>query len=103
MVDGDFEITRTKRGVSYGKGIFDDEKARDYIGPRFHNVGVKGGTSCTKNRNFTLEKRKAREEIKLALASKGFMFGQEDVVNKRKYTTTVRCVSNEAHAYVINS
>jgi aconitase A len=25
------------------------------------------------------------------------------VVNRRKYTTTVRCVSNEAHAYVINA
>ena len=39
----------------------------------------------------------------MALASKGNMFGQEDVVNKRLYTTTVRCVSNEAHAYVINN
>ena len=50
-----------------------------------------------------MEKKKAREEIKLALASKGNMFGQEDVVNKRLYTTTVRCVSNEAHVYVINN
>jgi len=36
---------------------------------------VKAGSNGSKNKNFTIEKKKAREEIKLALASKGFMFG----------------------------
>jgi CRP-like cAMP-binding protein len=76
VVDGDFEITRTKRSTSYGKGIFDDERARGYIGPRYQNVGVKAGAADgSKNKNFAIEKKRAREEIKLALASKGFIFG----------------------------
>jgi len=37
--------------------------------------------------------------MKVALIGKNQMFGHEDVLNYRNYTTTVKCVSNSASIY----
>ena len=61
VVDGDFEITRTKRSMSYGKGIFDNERARYYIVPSYQNVFLKAkDPNGSKNKNFAIKTKRAR-------------------------------------------
>ena len=41
--------------------------------------------------------------IRLSQICSGQMFGEEDVVNNRNYTTTVRCISTSAVIYCIKA
>eukprot|EP00356_Strombidium_inclinatum_P004599 CAMPEP_0170489706 /NCGR_PEP_ID=MMETSP0208-20121228/8007_1 /TAXON_ID=197538 /ORGANISM="Strombidium inclinatum, Strain S3" /LENGTH=57 /DNA_ID=CAMNT_0010764741 /DNA_START=2197 /DNA_END=2370 /DNA_ORIENTATION=+ len=37
----------------------------------------------------------------MATVGKGYMLGQEDVINDRNYTTSIRCLSNSSLLYSI--
>ena len=37
------------------------------------------------------------------MASKGYLLGHEDMINDRKYTTSVRCISYEGTVYALKS
>ena len=41
--------------------------------------------------------------IRLTFIGKGQIFGEEDFVNGRNYTTTVKCSSNTAIVFMIKS
>ena len=41
--------------------------------------------------------------IKVAVLCAGQIFGQEDVINMREYTTSVKCLSTNASVYCIKS
>ena len=43
------------------------------------------------------------QEIKISIICAGQIFGNEDVLNARNYTTTVRCLSNVAQIYCIKA
>lgn len=43
------------------------------------------------------------EAIKISIVCPGQYFGEEDVLNDRNYTTTVRCLSNEAYLYCVKA
>jgi hypothetical protein len=40
-------------------------------------------------------------DIPISMLSHGQVIGQEDVINQRNYTTSVKCLTNEASVYVI--
>ena len=42
-------------------------------------------------------------DVKIALFCSGKMLGQEDVVDKRPYSTSVKCLSTEGSLYLIST
>ena len=51
---------------------------------------------------FKMNQKKSLN-FKIARICKGQMFGQEDVINDRNYTTSVKCVSNSGKLFMIKS
>lgn len=48
-------------------------------------------------------KEKKHIDVKIALFCSGKMLGSEDVVSKRPYTTSVKCLSTEGSLYLIST
>ena len=59
------------------------------------------------SRNQNSNKAKAQkvpdQVMKISIICAGQIFGNEDVLNDRNYTTTVKCLSNEAMVYCIKA
>ena len=47
--------------------------------------------------------RNPAQVIKISILCAGQMFGHEDVMNSRNYTTTIKCISNDAKVYCIKA
>ena len=55
------------------------------------------------NKDFNIDKKTHQTSVKIAILSKGQLIGQEDVMNSRHYTTTVKCISDKAVLYGIKA
>lgn len=93
VTTGDFEIVRRNK-------LMKKEERKDtslaniknYLGPlkaQEHDI----------TNNFPLNMRSKSHYMKVSVLGKNQMFGHEDVLNNRNYTTTVKCISNHASIY----
>ena len=54
-------------------------------------------------RQISLERRANFYDVRILMASKGYMLGHEDVINDRNYTTSVKCQSFEGTVFAIKA
>ena len=95
---GEFEVIRTKRKRMLHEDKHESQKLAQLLG----NPGTGKGPSLNKTRVKDNVKFKSTE-IKLCLLNSGQFIGVEDVLNDRNYTTTVRCCTNNAIIYTLNT
>lgn len=62
-----------------------------------------GGRSLNTGGKISLRKKAKNNNICIAIIQKGQIFGHDDVINDRPYTTSVKCVSNNGRLYVISA
>ena len=91
VVSGNFEIIRTT--INQQKSIADIP--RNLLGGQ-RSLNTAGG-------KISLRKKAKNSDIRIAIIQKGQIFGHDDVVNDRCYTTSVKCVSNNCQLYVISA
>lgn len=88
--DGEFEVTRKRRVLVRTKANV--------------NYGSLIGTNPVKSySSVSIKQAHPVKPIRLAFIGKGQIFGEEDFVNGRNYTTTVKCCSNTATVFMIKS
>ena len=90
VLEGELEVVRMCRAIAFKNESKDQN--RSYIGPD------QQGRSINKQ-----EKNSQKQPVRLTFLSSGYIFGEEDVLNGRLYTTTVRCSSNTAILYQIKA
>jgi CRP-like cAMP-binding protein len=97
---GDFEVVRKKRNQ---KQIAQD--AKKLIGPGYNEKLQQSLIKTDKpgNRQMNLDKPASFFDIRILKASKGYLLGHEDVINDRRYTTSVRCQSLEGTLFVMKA
>jgi len=95
---GEFEVIRTKTKRVQREGVNDSQLLAQLLG----NPETGKGLGLTKTKVKDNVKFKYTE-IKLCLLNSGQFIGVEDVLNGRNCTTTVRCCTNNAIIYTLNS
>jgi CRP-like cAMP-binding protein len=87
---GQFEMTRTLRSV--GKLQVQDFDTNEGIYNQKRNTVHK-----------IMPKISQGIVIKLSHLCSGHIFGEEDIINERNYTTTVKCISSTGVIYVLSN
>jgi CRP-like cAMP-binding protein len=90
VISGNFEIIRT----THNKGKVKSEVPRNLLG---------GARSMHTGGKISLRKKQKTNEIRISIVQKGQIFGHDDVVFDRPYTTSVKCVSNNGMLYMISA
>ena len=114
VVDGDFEILRHKKSkhllmdpTSLDKGEtgykVNQDQIASYLGPGAAHAKSKSvednarvlSTPSQKKANNTLYQgpRGQAGSIRISIANRQHVFGWEDIINERMYTTSIRCLS----------
>ena len=97
--EGTFEVVRTNvlKKEDDKKRMAFPPNVRRYLGP--YDICQSQDLS----NNFPLNKKKRNHKLKVSLIDKNQVFGQEDAMNDRNYTTTVKCISNRASIFYCKS
>lgn len=99
---GDFEVTRTSKVSKQSREsslTMQSHQIKSLIGP----LGNKNSIKNTKGNGINQNIKNKQQLIKVALIGKGQIFGQEDVLSNRNYTTSVQCVSMNAAVYCMKA
>ena len=75
-------------------------EVRTLIGPH-ESTGAINTQFKINSQSYNPEQPRKFKEIKIALFCSGQMLGQEDVINERNYTTSVKCLSAEGALFSI--
>ena len=96
--DGEFQINR-KRVVPPQIENIEKEQNKNFIGPG----DVKDKIAKKNKANLDATKKPLVSNIRLTQLCSGQMFGEEDAINDRQYTTSVTCISGNATVYCIKT
>jgi CRP-like cAMP-binding protein len=92
VLHGNFEVIRRKRVRTKVQPVGIDP--RRMIGPNIDDI--------TKQRQLKTGKTSIlASDIPIAVLTDGQIFGQEDVINEREHTTSVKCLTNDGSLYVL--
>ena len=95
VVDGSFEIIRT----THNRIKTINEVPRNLLQT---SAAISPSSSKTGGK-IPLRKKILSCDVRIAIVQKGAIFGHDDVVSDRGYTTSVKCVSNNGMLYVISA
>lgn len=120
IMEGDFEIMRKKKSqfvlmdptstdkIATGKHIT-QQKVSEYLGPRSYlrapEVKVEHFSIAKVQTNNTLRHgpRGQAAQVRIMIASQGHIFGQDDILNDRDHTISVRCISKKGKLFVMKA
>lgn len=99
--EGDFEMIR-RVAVPVDKEEAHAKKVRGLIGPSGQDPRS-GHRRIKRGGSHSLQRKAATKDVKISLMCSGQLFGHDDVMAGRRYSTTVQCVSSEGTLYCIKA